>query len=131
MAGFSNYLEAAVINASLRGANLVAPATNTLHLAVFTADPTDDGNVNEVVGAWYARQACPSWAAPANGQTSNSNTITFPAVTGSGVTVTHFGIFDASSGGNMLYSAPLTTQKNLGVSDVLSFAPGSLVVTLD
>lgn len=135
MAGFSDYLETAFINASLRGTNFTAPATNSIYVALFTADPTDAGNINEVSAAWYARQPSGTWTAPAvNGtamQSTNNSSITFPAVTGASATVTHFGVFDALTLGNMLYSNSLTAAKTLGVGDVLSFAPGALIIALD
>lgn len=135
MAGLSDYVEQGIINATLRGTAFSTPTVGSLRLALFTADPTDAGNVNEVVGAWYARQLTAAFTAPSpSGQanvSSNVGSITFPAVTGSAVTVTHIGIFDAATAGNMLYSAPMTSSKTLQVGDVLSFAPGTIVVSLD
>ena len=136
MAGLSDYAEAAIINALLRGTNFVAPTVASLRLALFTADPTDAGNLNEVAtGTWYSRQPTGTFTAPApsasSQQSSNVASITFPAVTGSAVTVTHVGIFDAATAGNMLLSAPMTSSKTLQVGDVLSFAPGTIVASLD
>ena len=136
MAGLSDYAEAAIINALLRGTNFVAPTVSSLRLALFTADPTDAGNLNEVAtGTWYSRQPTGTFTAPApsasSQQSSNVASITFPAVTGSAVTVTHVGIFDANTAGNMLFSAPMTSSKTLQVGDVLSFAPGTIVASLD
>lgn len=136
MAGLSDYTEAAIINALLRGTNFVAPTVASLRLALFTADPTDAGNLNEeATGTWYSRQPTGTFTAPApsasSQQSSNVASITFPAVTGSAVTVTHIGIFDAATAGNMLFSAPMTSSKTLQVGDVLSFAPGTIVASLD
>lgn len=136
MAGLSDYAEVGILNALLRGTNFVAPPTASLRVALFTADPTDAGTLNEVaVGTWYARQLAGAFAAPApsgsSQQTSNVASITFPAVTNSAVTVTHIAIFDALTAGNMLFSAAMTSSKTLQVGDVLSFAPGTIVVQLD
>lgn len=133
MSAMSDYLEGALINAVLRGTNFTAPTVGDLHLALFTADPTDANvTTNEVSAAWYARQTTGSWTAPGatSGQTSNSAAITFPAVTGDAVVITHIGIYDASTAGNLLLHAPLTSPKTLDVSDVISFAAGSLTFTL-
>ena len=63
--------------------------------------------------------------------TSNAKALTFPANNGAGaVTVTHIGVYDASTGGNLLYHSPLTQAKTLQVGDVISFAVGSITVTL-
>ncbi|MEJ7745358.1 MAG: hypothetical protein WKF61_01095 [Luteimonas sp.] len=136
MPGLSDYAETGVLNALLRGTNFVAPATASLRMALFVADPTDAGTLNEQAsGTWYSRQLTGIWSAPsATGnaqQTSNVASITFPAVTTAAVTITHIGIFDAATAGNMLFSAPLTSSKTLQVGDVLSFAPGTVVIQLD
>ena len=136
MPGLSDYAEAAVINTLLRGTNFTAPTVASLRLGLFTADPTDAGNINELAtGTWYARQLTGTWTAPSPSgtaqQSSNVGSITFPAVTGAAVTVTHIGIFDAATAGNMLFSAPMTSGKTLQIGDVLSFAPGTIVASLD
>ena len=136
MAGLSDYAEQAIINAFLRGTNITAPTVASLRLALFTADPTDAGNLNEVaIGTWYARQLTGTFTAPSpsgsTSQSSNSAAVTFPAVTVAAVTITHVGIFDAATAGNMLFSAPMTSSKTLQVGDVLSFAPGTLVASID
>lgn len=130
----SDYLEAAVINAVLRGQSFTAPAKT--YIALFTADPTDANvSANEVVGAWYARQDAAQggtvdsgWTSPSNGVSSNAKVITFPAVTGSQVTVTHFGIYDSLTAGNLLFHGNLATAKTLLVDDVLSFSIGALQI---
>jgi hypothetical protein len=135
--GFSTYLSQKLIDVTLRG-QAYTPPTN-LFLALFTADPTD-GNVtaNEVSAlAWttYARQATGAWAAAGGAggnMTSNSNPVQFPAVAGNAVTVSHWGIYDASTGGNLLYSGAITGgSKTLNVGDVLTVSAGDLEITLD
>ena len=140
MSKFSNYTEANIIETTLRGTAFPVPAGT--YLAFFTADPTDaNTTANAVqVAAWpaYVRQDCAAggaintgWAAPSDGVTSNAKALTFPANNGAGaVTVTHIGICDASTGGNLLYHAPLTASKTLQVGDVISFAIGSITVTV-
>lgn len=121
MAGFSTYLAQQLINHTLRGAAYTAPAN--LYLALFTADPTDDNvTVNEVSGAWYARKSITSWTAPVGTGTvtSNSNQLTFNAVTGSAVTITHWGLYDALTSGNLMFSGAWDVSKVLNVDDVFT-----------
>ena len=132
MSGFSTYLSQNVINSTLRGVAFSVPST--LYLAVFSSDPTDNNvTANEVAGAWYARQATGAWAAPvgSGNATSNNSQIQYNAVTGSSVTVSHYGIYDAPTGGNLLYSDTLTTPKTLNVGDVLVIGAGQLAITVD
>lgn len=136
MAGLSDYAESGILNALLRGTTFVAPATAALRMGLFVADPTDAGTLNEVAtGTWYARKVTGDWNAPSTvggaQQSSNIAAITFNAVSGAAATITHIGIFDALTGGNMLFSAPLTSSKTLQIGDVLSFAPGQVVIQLD
>lgn len=133
MSGFSDYLETNLVNATLRGGSYSGGA---VYVALFKSDPTDAATGAELTDASYQRQRAHATAvsdgftAPANGQTSNARTLTFPAISGAQVTVTHWGIYDAQTGGNLLFHAPLQVAKTLDPSDVLSFPVGSLTVTL-
>lgn len=134
MAGsFSDYLENALLNQLFRGSSYSFPGT--LYVGLYTAAPTDAGGGTEVSGNSYARVAVTAntsnWANSTAGSTSNSNAITFPQASGSWGTVVALGIFDASTSGNLLAWADLTTSKLVGNGDTPSFAAGDLDVTLD
>jgi hypothetical protein len=62
---------------------------------------------------------------------SNSAAIEFPTATASYGTVTHIGVFDASSGGNLIAYAALTTSKAIDTGDVMRINSSDLDVTLD
>ena len=133
MAALSDYLEDALIN-WLRGTTFPAAPAN-VHIALFTAAPSDAGGGTEVSGGSYARVAVSgaagSWDAPSGGTGATENTaaITFPAATASWGTVTHVGIFDASTGGNLLFHGALTESKAVGDGDTFEFAIGALDLT--
>ena len=103
----------------------------TAYVALYTAAPSDSGGGTEVSGGSYARKstAGADWAASSGGSISNANAITFVTASGSWGTVTHFGVFDASTSGNLLFWAALTTSKTIGSGDTASFAAGALVHT--
>lgn len=125
--GKSNYLENKILDHVLKVA-AYTPPTN-IYLALFT-DATDDASGGtEVVGGSYARQLANSWATAASGATSNAAVINFPGMPA--VTVTHIGLYDASSGGNRLYHGALTSSEVVSVGNTLSFAIGDLDVTED
>jgi hypothetical protein len=118
-----------------RGTSFPA-ATGSVYVALFTATPSDSGGGTEVSGNAYARQALSkaagSWTAGSagSGQISNTAAITFPAATpGAWGTITSFGIFDASTAGNLLIWGALTASKAIGIGDVFQFAAGQLVIT--
>lgn len=127
MAEMSNYLENALINATLRNTSYTSPAT--VRISLHTADPTDAGTGTEVSGGSYARQTA-TFAAPSNGVSTTSADITFPQATGNWGTITHIGIWDALTAGNLLYHTPLDASKAIDTGDIFKIAAGSLTVTL-
>jgi len=134
MSAFSNYLEQALINATLRGTTYTG---GTVFIALYTSDPTDADSGVEVSDSAYVRQVADATAADGfdvpdttGGDTANTAVITYPGIADVEIVVTHWAIFDAEIGGNMLYQSVLTQAKTLQVSDVMSFPVGSLTVTL-
>ena len=127
MAEMSNFLENALVNATLRNTTYTSPAT--VYVALFTTDPTDAASGTEVTGGSYARTSV-AFAAPSNGASASSADCTFPTCTSTWGTVSHIGIFDASTSGNLLYHTPLDTSKLIETGDIFKIASGSLTVTL-
>ena len=127
MAEFSNYLENAIINAVLRNTSYTSPTT--VYVGLFTNDPTDADAGTEVTGGSYARTAV-TMGAPSNGVSTNSADVTFPTATASWGTVTHIGIHDASTSGNLLFHTPLDTSKTIDSGDIFKITTGNLSVTL-
>lgn len=123
----SNYLENALINATLRNTSYTTPSV--VYAALFTTDPTDAGTGTEVSGGSYARKAI-TFGAPSNGASTNSAAVEFDQATGNWGTITHFGIYDASSSGNLLYHGALTSSKTIQTGDVFKFAISNISVTL-
>lgn len=136
MAALTNYLENKLIDHIFQSTAFTSPAT--LYVALFTAVTDGEaGTVTEVSGGSYARVAVTAnlsnWsdATGNNGTTSNVNTVTFPAATADWGTVTHFGIYDASTAGNLLIYATLTASRNITNGSTPSFAAGALTVQID
>lgn len=127
MAEMSNYLENALINATLRNTSYTSPAT--VYVGLYTSDPTDANTGTEVSGSSYARTAV-TFGAPSNGVSTNSASVEFPAATGSWGTVGWVGILDASTSGNLLYHTPLDVSKTISLGDTFRIATGNLSVTL-
>jgi len=127
MAEMSNFLEDALINATLRNTTYTSVAT--VYVSLWTSDPTDAGSGTEVSGNSYARTAV-TFGAPSNGASTNSADVTFPTATGSWGVVGWIGINDASTGGNLLYHSPLDTSKTIDTGDIFKISTGNLSVTL-
>jgi hypothetical protein len=139
----SDYLENKLIDHLFRAATFAKPAG--LFVALFTAAPSDLGGGTEVAGGGYARaNLAPSdtnWKATqggtagassgAGGLTANAVQILFPAPSANWGTVTHFGIFDAVTGGNLLIWDALTAPRTILNGDPApSFAIDALQITI-
>jgi hypothetical protein len=127
MAEMSNFLEDALINATLRATTYTSVAT--VYVSLWTSDPTDAGSGTEVSGGSYARTAV-TFGAPSNGASTNDADVTFPTATASWGTVGWIGINDASTAGNLLYHSPLDTSKTIDSGDIFKISTGNLSVTL-
>lgn len=121
MAGFSDYLEQAILNHFFRGQAFTPPAT--IYASLHTADPGDTG-ANEVSGAGYSRMAI-AFSAASGGAIANSAAVSWTAGAAWG-TITHWALWDAASGGNMLASGAFSTSKTLGSGDTLVIPVGQL-----
>lgn len=135
MAGKSDFLEDTFLDWYFRAVAHTPPAT--FYVALFTANPTDAGGGTEVgTGTWtnYARasitRATGSWDASSGGATENTSAISFGTATATGnVTITGFGIYDASTAGNLLYWG--TCSGTVANGNAVSFAAGALDITED
>lgn len=129
----SNFLELEILDHVFGAAAYTAPGT--LYFALFTVAPSDSGGGTEVSGGSYARVGvtnnATNFPAASGGAKSNGTAITFPAATAAWGTVVAMGVFDASSGGNLLAWATLATSKTVANGDTVSFPVGDFDVTLD
>jgi hypothetical protein len=71
------------------------------------------------------------WGTAADGEITNDSTITFPEASGSWGTISHFALFDAAEGGNMLAYGALDESKDVGSGDTARFNASALTITLD
>tara|TARA_Y100001938_G_scaffold146981_1_gene227133 strand:- start:1257 stop:1640 length:384 start_codon:yes stop_codon:yes gene_type:complete len=125
---FSNFLELEILDHVFRNSAYTAPST--IHVALFTSAPNDAGGGTEVSGNGYARQSM-AFSAASSGSISNSGSVEFPTATGSQGTITHVGLFDASSGGNLLAYGALSASKTVDSGDVFRFNASSVTISLD
>ena len=148
MTAMSDSLENKLIDFLFRGQTLANPV---LYVGLLTAAPSDAGGGTEVSGGSYARvkaaaaaaQALTDWAGTqaagstvassgTGGTTSNNGAVTFPAPTANWGVVTHFGIYDAATAGNLLFWGALTVSKTINNGDAApSFAAAALSVQID
>jgi hypothetical protein len=145
MAALTDYMENKLIDWLFRGQSFTPPAT--LYIGLITVSATDSSAGTEVSGGSYARVAVTgslaNWAGTQSagsttassgtgGTTSNNGAITFPAPTANWGSIIGFGIYDASTAGNLLAYAALTTAKTVNNGDAApSFAAAALTFQID
>jgi hypothetical protein len=130
MSSFSDYTENLLLNWLLTTNSATRPTA--WYVGLFTAAPSDTGGGTEVTGNGYARVATGTISISGTSTTAtNAAAIEFAAASGGNWgTITHAAIFDASTGGNMLAWAPLTTSRTINSGDVFRIPASSLTVTL-
>jgi len=144
MAALSNYLENQLVDHVFRGQAYSATVPASVWVALYTSAPSDAGGGTEISGSNYARVAVSrslaAWAGTQGagttlasdgngGTTSNNASITFPTPSASWGTVTHFGILDAVTGGNLLFHGALTVPQTINSGNTVTFAAGQLQIT--
>ena len=126
MSTYTDYLENKILDHITGKASFTMP---TVYVALFTANPTDAGGGTEANYTSYARvtTSAATWASASAGATSNAAAITFPACTGGANTITGFGAYDNSSGGNLLWYGTCSLSVSTGITP--EFAIGELDIT--
>ena len=143
MSAMSDYLENKLVDHVFRGQAYTIPV---IYVGLLTAAPSDAGGGTEVSGNNYARvkaaassaQALTDWKSTQNndvastgttGSTTNTNSVTFPTPSATWGVVTHIGVYDALTGGNLLLYGSLTISKTINQSDTVTFPAAALSFT--
>lgn len=127
MAAISDYAENELLDHVLGTGSYTMPSQ--VYLSLYTSNPTDADTGNEVSGDGYAREAI-DFGAASGGTASNTAAITFTANGGDWGTITHIGLHDASTSGNLLWHGSLNSSRIVNDGDELEFAIGDVTVTL-
>ena len=130
MSSFSDYTENLVLTWLFTGSTATRPTA--WYVGLFTAAPSDTGGGTEVTGNAYARVVTGTISGSGTATTfSNAAAIEFAAASGGNWgTIGWAGVFDASTGGNLLAWAPLTTSRVINDGDVFRIPASSLTITL-
>ena len=127
----SSYLAKALLNQVFRNTTYTRPSK--VFIALYISNPTASDTGQEVTGGDYIRQEA-SFSAPvaASGAQviKNSGEVAFPVASADWGLVTHIGIRDAATDGNLLYFGSLANPRTILTGDILKFAPNKLELTL-
>ena len=129
MAALSDHAEALLLDWLMTNGTATRPTA--WYVGLYTAAPSDSGGGTEVSGNGYAREAVTFAAATSpGGTTSNTGAVSFTASGGNWGTITHIGIHDAVSGGNLLWHGAMTVSKIVNDGDTLEFSIGNIDLTI-
>lgn len=126
MSAMSDYLEAKILNHVLR--NTAYTPASTVYIGLSTGSFADGNSGTELSGNGYARRSI-AFDAASSGVSDNTSAIDFPTATGSWGTVSNWGLFDASSSGNLLIHGAFSASKAVATGDILRIAAGELDIT--
>jgi len=126
MSALSDYAENKILDHLLGTSAYTFPSQ--AYLGLSTGSLGDDASGTELSGNNYSRVVI-NFDAASSGTTDNSAAVEFAAATGSWGSVSHFGIYDAASSGNLLVHGAFSAAKTIGSGDILKVAAGDLDVT--
>lgn len=126
MSAMSDYLENKVLDHVLGTTAYTMPST--VYLGLSTASFNDNNSGTELAGNNYSRVSV-SFSTAASGTTSNDSALEFSAATGSWGTVSHWGVFDASSSGNLLIHGSFNSSKAIATGDIVRVVAGDIDIT--
>lgn len=109
-----------------------SPAIPTeYYIGLSTTEPTMSGtNVSEPTSsAGYSRVLLNNLSTPTNGVVTNTANINFEESTASWGTITHFVIYDAEIGGNLLMYGALSTPRVVEAATVMTIRQDYLRLT--
>ena len=126
MSAMSDYLELKFLDHFLSVASTSSPSA--VYLGLATGSIGDDASGSELTGNNYSRKAI-TFASASSGSIASNSAVEFDPATCSWGDVSHCGIFDASSSGNLLFHGSFTASKTIASGDILKVASGSLTIT--
>ena len=124
----SNYLELKLLDHVLGSTSYSQPSA--IYVALSTGSFNDDASGTELSGSGYSRKVI-TFGTASSGSIASNSAVEFDTATGSWGSIGFFGLFDASSGGNLLYHGAFSASKTIETGDILKIASGSLTVSLD
>lgn len=125
MAGLTHSGENLIINEVFRKDG------KSYYLGLLKADPTDNAsNIQEIQGSSYARQQI-TFEEPQNGETYNKNDINFPVATENWGWITHIGLFDSISNGNLIAYSALDYKKEIRAADIYKIPKAFFIFKVD
>lgn len=117
-----------LVSGNVFGSKTTPAIPTEYFLGLSSAAPALDGTgaVEPAGGTGYARVKLTSLSAPVNGVVTNNAAIDFAESTAEWGTMTHFVIYDALTGGNLLMYGELSASRKVEADTIMTIKLGSL-----
>ena len=106
--------------------NLQLAGLNNGYLALYTSNPNYDNSGTEVNKISYAREQI-SVVQNINGEYKNSGDILYTTATEDWGVITHLAVFDAITGGNMLWFGAVEISQEIRTNEAFRIADSFLI----
>lgn len=124
----TNYLENKILEATLKNISYASPST--VYLSLHSTANTDAAAGTELSFTnGYGRNAI-TFGSASNGTIQNTSAVTFTTTGSDWTRAVSVGIYDSSTGGNMLYWSSIV-PKTVKSGKPVTFAIGDIKVTID
>lgn len=141
----TDYAENKIVDHVFRATAFSESSPGSYYVSLHSASCSDSTPGAELSGGSYARVAIArstaAWlgthgsatgaSSGTNGTISNAAAITFPAATGDWTAATNWQVYDASSSGNAIICATLTSPRTITTGATAAFAIGALTIQID
>lgn len=124
MAGLSDYAEPKILDVLFN--NTAFGSVANVYMKLHTGDPGDDGTAN---AATETTRKEVTFAAASGGTIASDAQVQWTSVAAS-EDYTHFSLWDASSGGNCLFTGTITANA-VTAGDTFTIASGDIDLTID
>ena len=131
MCSFSNYWGSSMLDHAFGKKSYSSP---DVYVGLLLSEPNENGSsIVEPQSQGYSRTKTNAgqWDTAFEGSIENVSNITFTMACENWGKITHFALFDAASGGNLLAFGNMSPSKNINSGDIPRFAPGDLIISLD
>ena len=117
-----------LVSGNVFGSKKTPAVPEKYYLGLSSAAPALDGSgvVEPGDGTGYARVELTSLSAPVNGVVTNNAAIDFAESTSEWGTMTHFVVYDALTGGNLLMYGELSASRRVEAATIMTIKLGSL-----
>jgi hypothetical protein len=124
----TNYLEDKFLQASLTGATYTGAAN--VYLALYSTAPGEAGGGTELSGSGYAREEVVFTVDTGNGAATNTGNVSIGPATADWTTAVAYGIVDAATAGNILYTGGFAIPQTIRDGLSLEIGIGNITITI-